>query len=160
MGCSKNSTFRYFTSNWNVSPLFECFVVFICICLTFTQSQCSHAVTLKIRDLKGTRSSFVQANHLLNKIPQIISKAIFRTSLIKPQRYAFFLVRANGGGGSFRATASKSQKGRLRRIDINKRDGIQYRLYCTIPRMRASASTTRSLLLAMIIINSMNNRLF
>ena len=43
-------------------------MVFICICLTFTQSQCSHC-------------SFVQANHLLNKIPQIISKAIFRTSL-------------------------------------------------------------------------------
>ena len=67
-GCSKKSTFRYFASNWDISPLFERFMVFICICLTFTQSQCSHC-------------SFVQANHLLNKIPQIISKAIFRTSL-------------------------------------------------------------------------------
>ena len=67
-GCSKNSPFRYFVINWDVSPLFERFVVFICICLPFTQSQCSHC-------------SFVQATHLLNKNPQIISKAIFRTSL-------------------------------------------------------------------------------
>ena len=59
MGCSKNSTFRFFVTDLEVSPLFECFVVFICICLTFTQSQCSHAVTLKIGDLKGTRCSFV-----------------------------------------------------------------------------------------------------
>ena len=72
--------FRYFVINWDVSPLFECFVVFICICLPFTQSQCSNSITLKIRDLKGTLSSFVQAYHLLNIIPQIISKAIFRTS--------------------------------------------------------------------------------
>ena len=67
-GCSKNSAFRYFVIKWDVSPLFECFMVFIYIYLTFTQSQCPHC-------------SFVQANHLLNKIPQIISKAIFRTSL-------------------------------------------------------------------------------
>ena len=59
-----------FVTTWDVSPLFERFVVFICICLPFTQSQCSHC-------------SFVQANHLLNKIPQIISKAIFRTSLYR-----------------------------------------------------------------------------
>ena len=49
MGCSKNSTFRYFVTDLDVSPLFERFVFFICICLTFTQSQCSHAVTLKNR---------------------------------------------------------------------------------------------------------------
>ena len=60
--------FVIFVIDWDVSPLFERFVVFICIYLTFTQSQCPHC-------------SFVQANHLLNKIPQIISKAIFITSL-------------------------------------------------------------------------------
>ncbi len=68
-GCSKKSTFRYSVSNWDISPLFERFAFFICICLTFIQSQCSHC-------------SFVQAKHILNKKSQIVSKAIFRTSLM------------------------------------------------------------------------------
>ena len=76
LGCSKNPPFIIITTDWDVLSLFECFVFFICICLTFTQSQCSHC-------------SFVQANHLLNKIPQITSKAIFRTSLLK---YAMIYV--------------------------------------------------------------------
>ena len=48
-GCSKNSPFFNYTTNSDVLSLFERFVIFIYICLTFTQSQCSHAVTLKNR---------------------------------------------------------------------------------------------------------------